>query len=253
MDVVGMRSVVDLVNHSSKGMLETSTKGCSRSSLLNGLSGVLNIVLTIFQWILVSSKYFTVWSKAHCSSARRWSSLERWGSYSVIYAKRSWKSVSYAAVLYIKVEIYERNVSTAEEPSCMLKLLNHIILNERAEQEMDVTFQLPPKLGEILADQSLWRNVNMAVDTFESIYLRVRFLESHTVVWKMCILRSFSPARMFCRMIIFAVDKQRMDKSLLRSWDWIYSPVHALEFCCEHFYRTMQLNVSTSYRSISSC
>ncbi|KAI0561490.1 hypothetical protein FGB62_80g00 [Gracilaria domingensis] len=111
------------------------------------------------------------------------------------------------------------------------------LLNELQQRGIDAAFELQNSLTVLLSSQSFWTRVREAHALFHPVSLFVALLESETNTMAdtyACLIATKIAKR--GANVISDVEKNQIEMSLIRRWDRIYSPVHALAFQCDAYY-----------------
>ncbi|KAI0558418.1 Ribonuclease H-like protein [Gracilaria domingensis] len=122
------------------------------------------------------------------------------------------------------------------------------LLEERENQRMDADYELPPAFVELISSSAFWCSIQSTAECFKFLAQATTILEA-----EMATLSDAYAAFLFVRQklrtlsILSSAEREFLNRSLLRRWDRIYSPVHALAFACDPFYDQMRTSVTANH------
>jgi hypothetical protein len=151
----------------------------------------------------------------------------------VLYSASRWSSVNY---MFCRLKQVKR----------VLISLPVIVENEKAERGIDTSYHLPKSLCEVIIDPMFWQGVNTCIELFDPICKCLGVLESDTATLSTS-YTCFIYIRVHLLSVMSGADLCYAIQRLHYRWDRIYSPVHALAFYCDPFFRQLRINVAATF------
>lgn len=131
-----------------------------------------------------------------------------------------------------------------------ITLMHHSVLNEREQRGIVKDFNLPICLLNIINSSSFWSELKAASEIFDQISSCIVFLESDS-----CTLSDAYASFIYVRhnistsSVLNGFENSSLDTKLIRRWNRIYSPIHALALFCDPLYIEMRDNFSSIHGS----
>ncbi|KAG1684526.1 hypothetical protein DVH05_011041 [Phytophthora capsici] len=150
----------------------------------------------------------------------------------VLFSASRWSSINYMFVRLSKVKWAITAVIAA-------------VLNEKDERQIDESYELPADFVSTLMDGSFWRSVFENVTIFDTICQCIGILESTTSTLS-TVYACFVYIYLHVGRVMEREDTLRLQQKLLYRWRRIATPVHALAFFCDPFYRPFRLAIASS-------
>lgn len=150
----------------------------------------------------------------------------------VLYSASRWSSINYMFVRLKKVKRAVTGVVSA-------------VVNEKDERQIDETFHLPTDFVSTVMDGTFWRSVATSVSVFDPICKSIGILENNSASLG-TVYASFVYVYLHVGRVMKDEDAKHLWTKLEYRWSRISSPVHALAFYCDSFYRPFRRAVASS-------
>jgi hypothetical protein len=152
----------------------------------------------------------------------------------ILYSASRWSTINY---MFCRLKHTKRPISS----------LPMVVANEKTERGIDESYELPQALANVVIRSSFWRNVDRSISVFDPICKCIGVIESDSAT-----MSTAYACFIFVYMHVTEVftddnERVRILQKVLYRWNRIYSPVHALAFYCDPFFRDLRLNVLSTF------